>query len=1163
MGNMTKHIRMAAVALALAGLWSAAGAARAADDTALFSSNVPPNVLLVVDNSGSMNEMVWHPDYDPTQTYSCTAFTSQQSFNSTSRSFTACGKTRTVYSDPQVTAAGNNTRYSAGYLNWIFSLPNGDPRLAEINLTANGTYSACLQAQGYTTYSKYRRARVTAAKDVLREVICNVNQQGKVRFGIAEFRLAGGSDDPNGGYVRVPIKDYDTPTYTLPITTTTNFTGTHQQQMDRAINALEGETWTPLGETLFTVYTYFMSRNGANRPTGVNGTTFPGYVYRTNPWGNYGSYTTTASQIPEDPVQYECQKHFIVIITDGEPTRDDFDNSNSGDNTGQGYTNFTGLIGDYNADGEVEINGASCASTTDECALYLDDIAKFMQNNDFRPDLPGAQVIDTYTVGFTTTPKANDLLSRTAEQGNGLFYFSNNAEELADAIVGAISDIIRKSQSFTAATVPATRTSDGGNIYTSLFLPSATDPFWEGHLKLFEITADGGILDANGNCALVGGGTACTNGALSQTAPPFWDAGEEIPDPDSRQLYTTIPVGASSTRVGFDMGLGVAALGDPASVADDLALADRFSYPVTTATTAEELADQIIQSVRGCVFGTGVGSACTRRPWLLGDIFHSNPLVVGEPRSFINDPSYYAFAAAHATRDKAIYAGANDGFLHAFDGGSWDPSPPTGNPGYDRGTGSELFGFMPWPARRNVRHLPKDTGSRDYYFVDGTAGAADLWFHSSPTQTTKAPDGSEWKTVLAGGLRQGGSAYYALDISDPGSPGYPGYLWEFPAENAPSAIKSYVGETWGTPILTRVRVVIAGVPYERSVAIVTGGYHPSGDPNDPLNYTPSATAGRAIFVVDMESGEVLGEKKFDPLAVGDPQSEMRYAIASTPAVFDLDGDDFADVIYVGDLGGNVWKWVIGYDPLGGNEGQDPVNSSGSTSQPGWKFDQYFKAAPDPTSPLGVTLGTSTYYKSIYFPPAATYVHGDLWLSFATGERANLKRPGDTTSTAENNRFYSMIDYDPMERSGAVGPITEQTLYDATNDGSCASMSGFDGYFFRGVDGEKFVTNVDIFSYYVIAASYTPTNTSNPCSSSGNGTLYVFRVDCGQGFFAGSTAANRKLDLGAGMPTDPRVTVSPSGTRVIVTQQDGEIDGGGGPPPPSDKLSQLYWREIFD
>ena len=379
--KQTRHT-VAAAALAV-GLLVPTQAARTEDDTALFSVTVAPNVMLLIDNSGSMNELVWHPDYNPATTYSCTGFTADDSFSSATKTWTKCGHTRTLNADPQVTAAGNPTRVSRGYLNWVFSLPNGDPRLTEINTLANGSYSACLQAQGFTTFSKYRRARVTAAKDVLREVICNVNQVSPVRFGLAEFRLSGGSDDPNGGYVRVPVNDYNTASYTLPLASGT-LTGTHQQQLDAAINVLEGETWTPLGETLFQLYTYFMSRTAADRPKGVNGTTFPGYGYRTAPTGNYGPSTATASQIPADPVQYDCQKSFIVIITDGEPTKDNFVSANTGDNTSQGFSSFTGLIGNYNNDGEVEVGGTDCVGGVG-CALYLDDIARFMQKNDFRP----------------------------------------------------------------------------------------------------------------------------------------------------------------------------------------------------------------------------------------------------------------------------------------------------------------------------------------------------------------------------------------------------------------------------------------------------------------------------------------------------------------------------------------------------------------------------------------------------------------------------------------------------------------------------------------------------------------------------------------------------------------------------------------------------------
>ena len=99
--------------------------------------------------------------------------------------------------------------------------------------------------------------------------------------------------------------------------------------MDVAINALEGESWTPLGETLFQLYTYFMSRT-AREPADGRQRQRPSRATSTarTRRATTGSYTTTASPIPEDPVQFDCQKNFVIIITDGEPTKDDFDNSN-------------------------------------------------------------------------------------------------------------------------------------------------------------------------------------------------------------------------------------------------------------------------------------------------------------------------------------------------------------------------------------------------------------------------------------------------------------------------------------------------------------------------------------------------------------------------------------------------------------------------------------------------------------------------------------------------------------------------------------------------------------------------------------------------------------------------------------------------------------------
>ena len=100
-----KQFRSMTPALAVCAALLASSAGRAEDDTALFAVNGPPNVLLVVDNSGSMNNMVWHPDFDPEATYSCNTtnggFTGEQSFHSTYREFTRCTRLRRFYSDAQ------------------------------------------------------------------------------------------------------------------------------------------------------------------------------------------------------------------------------------------------------------------------------------------------------------------------------------------------------------------------------------------------------------------------------------------------------------------------------------------------------------------------------------------------------------------------------------------------------------------------------------------------------------------------------------------------------------------------------------------------------------------------------------------------------------------------------------------------------------------------------------------------------------------------------------------------------------------------------------------------------------------------------------------------------------------------------------------------------
>jgi type IV pilus assembly protein PilY1 len=418
-------------------------------------------------------------------------------------------------------------------------------------------------------------------------------------------------------------------------------------------------------------------------------------------------------------------------------------------------------------------------------------------------------------------------------------------------------------------------------------------------------------------------------------------------------------------------------------------------------------------------------------------------------------------------------------------------------------------------------------------------------------------------------MRQGGAQYFALDITNPALASYPSYLWEFPREDAPAALTNLMGESWSEPVITKVRLAVNGdvnngEGHERWVAIFAGGYAPSGDPNKHASYDIHATAGRAIFMVDIKTGGLIAQKAFvdtpaatDPTLVAydpaNPERSMLYAMPSTPGVFDLDFDGYSDVVYVGDLGGNVFKWVIKA------VGHDPVNSaSGDTSQPNWVFEKFF-AAPVYDS------GTSKYFKSFFQHPSATLKSGTLWLAFGSGERANLDFAGFAATPDENNRFYAVKDLDPLGKLPPVAPLvmTESTLLDITGDDSCADVGANTGFYFMGVDGEKFVTATDIFFYYVFVASFKPTVNASPCLSGGDATLYAFKVYCGEGLFddpAGDPLSS--IALGDGFPTDPKVSLSSEdgGSRVFINKKDEVLnkDTGfklGG------ESGQAYWREV--
>ncbi|HXM77244.1 MAG TPA: PilC/PilY family type IV pilus protein, partial [Thermoanaerobaculia bacterium] len=220
-------------------------------------------------------------------------------------------------------------------------------------------------------------------------------------------------------------------------------------------------------------------------------------------------------------------------------------------------------------------------------------------------------------------------------------------------------------------------------------------------------------------------------------------------------------------------------------------------------------------------------------PHKLGDIFHSEAAVVDPPRFFpylsLNLPGYGAFVDKYAKRRRVILVGSNDGFLHAFDTGVWNRDTVNYNNAFDLGTGREIFAFSPpdiisgFPS---VLALPPP--AKPPYFVDGSMGVADA-FVDTAHGGTPVPANRNWRTLVVGGLRQGGAAYYALDVTQPddidaaglmignkdAAPGclnggpascsgkkYPEVLWTLTDTTVPK-----MGETWSRPVLGRIKII--------------------------------------------------------------------------------------------------------------------------------------------------------------------------------------------------------------------------------------------------------------------------------------------------------------------------------------------------------------------
>jgi type IV pilus assembly protein PilY1 len=193
------------------------------------------------------------------------------------------------------------------------------------------------------------------------------------------------------------------------------------------------------------------------------------------------------------------------------------------------------------------------------------------------------------------------------------------------------------------------------------------------------------------------------------------------------------------------------------------------------------------------------------------------------------------------------------------------------------------------------------------------------------------PANKDESVQVFSGMRRGGSNYYALDVTDPQDPRL---MWtikgramgsNYIAEEESGTVEyqtaslgfEKLGQSWSQPLPAK----ILWNGDSKNVLIFAGGFDPNLE-GTKFEYKTSKI-GNAIYMVSLEkneSGQLLwwasdsndnGEgnnAQFLKLA------DMNYAIPSTVALIDSDGDRHKDRLYVGDMHGQVWR--IEFDGLG-------------------------------------------------------------------------------------------------------------------------------------------------------------------------------------------------------------------------------------------------------
>lgn len=903
------------------------------------------------------------------------------------------------------------------------------------------------------------------------------------------------------------------------------------------------KTYDPVGELYYAAQRYLRNKGNVT-------------AWSSMPGADQNRRRVLADAFPvitswDDPVQYSCQRNFILGIGDTnthadrnlpgatggqEPTKPTAV-SNDTDVNATTWTNRVGVLeGLGNALGDVQGYNGCCNNN----GALMAGLAYWANVSDVRSDLTGVQNIKTYWL---------DVLEYGQFDPYNQFYLAAkyggfNAPETFSADT-ATPALFSTNKSWWATTTDTTP--NGAARPDNYYTASQADQMVAGLTKSFSSIASQlaaystSFSTASPQFSTLGLASYATKydsktwtGDLEASLATI-DAATGKPELAKRwALSEKLAIQASGT--GWDSGRNIVTF----NTSTKAGLAFRAASLTTTQlsqldptyTTSSDASDYV-SYVRGdrknerSSAVAGSTKAYRDRAALVGDIVNAKSRPVGPPSAAYSatmNPGYDVFKTTYASRTPMVYAGSNAGMLHAVNGSL------TGTD-----AGKEVFAYIPSAVIAGPTGTPSvnglaSVGNPDFlhrFLVDAPPIDVDVDFGR-----TVGGSGTDWRTLLLGGLGKGGKVIYALDITNPASitseaTAAAKVLWEFTDTD--------LGYVYGQPIAVKTRK-------HGWVIVVGSGYN-------------NANGKGYFFFINPRTGALL-EKVAAPC---DACSSAKQAgMAHVNAFITDTRDGTADSIYGGDLLGNLWR----LDVTGSSAYPAPVHFASLTGSDG-------KALPITTKPLPVIQpGTNRRYVTV-----------------GTGRLLD----SSDLNNGQAQRFFAILDGTNASFSkaadlptGASFPLTVTHMRQLTDLSSKIVLdlrSQIGWYVDLGVStgGPGWRVLSDPASYYgVVTFAATAPNSGDACSPNGNSRLYAIDLGSGKCALKDGTSTcyvspPEGVIVDVEVVADPLCTTSPCETgekgeknkkRVVYGTDRGKTGGNELSPPSVMGLQRLNWREII-